>query len=106
MRTLAERCRPIELLVLDVDGVLTAGGIVQGMSDDSTTAWELKAFHVRDGLGLRLWREAGKKAALLSGRATAVVERRAVELGIVEVLQGVGDKGRAIEELMVRHELS
>jgi 3-deoxy-D-manno-octulosonate 8-phosphate phosphatase (KDO 8-P phosphatase) len=105
MRTLAERCRPVEMLVLDVDGVLTAGGIVQGMAEGGALL-ELKEFHVRDGLGLRLWREAGKRTALLSGRAVAVVERRAAELGVVEVLQGVGDKGKAIQELVLRHALS
>jgi 3-deoxy-D-manno-octulosonate 8-phosphate phosphatase (KDO 8-P phosphatase) len=96
MPTLAERCRGIELLVLDVDGVLSAGGIWQGAIEGQMPApLEGKEFHVRDGLGLRIWREAGKDAVIISGRDSIVVHRRATEVGIREVLQGVGDKGKA-----------
>jgi 3-deoxy-D-manno-octulosonate 8-phosphate phosphatase (KDO 8-P phosphatase) len=77
----------IELLLLDVDGVLTDGGIVYG--DDGT---ETKRFHVRDGSALRLWRQAGKRAAVVTGRQSPVVMRRANELGIGPVVQGAADK--------------
>ena len=90
MLTLAERCRRIELLVLDVDGVLTAGGIVLGHADNAVdgAGLEWKEFHVRDGLGLRLWSEAGKRLALISGRKSAVVER-------ILRCQGLWPAGRA-----------
>jgi 3-deoxy-D-manno-octulosonate 8-phosphate phosphatase (KDO 8-P phosphatase) len=90
-----QRCQPIELLVLDVDGVLTDGGILY---DDQ--GGELKRFHVRDGSALKLWRELGKRAAILTGRSSPVVARRAAELEIGFVLQGCGDKFTAYRELL------
>ena len=93
--SLADRCRPITALVLDVDGVLTDGGIVYG--DDGV---ELKQFHVRDGSGLVIWRRAGKRAAVISGRRSRVVEVRAAELGVAPVLQGVADKLAAYRQLL------
>jgi 3-deoxy-D-manno-octulosonate 8-phosphate phosphatase (KDO 8-P phosphatase) len=85
--SLDDRCQAIELLVLDVDGVLTDGRIIY--ADDDT---ELKQFHVRDGSGIKLWRQAGKRAAVLTGRQSAVVARRAAELGLDPVIQGAADK--------------
>jgi 3-deoxy-D-manno-octulosonate 8-phosphate phosphatase (KDO 8-P phosphatase) len=85
--TLAQRCSAIELLLLDVDGVLTDGRIIYGDS-----GVEVKAFHVRDGSGLKLWQLAGKRAAVLTGRTSSVVEVRAAELGIAPVIQGAADK--------------
>lgn len=85
--TLAERCRKIELLVLDVDGVLTDGGIIY-----SDAGSEIKKFHVRDGSGLKLWSWLGKKSAILSGRRVSVVDIRAAELDIGTVVQGERDK--------------
>src|SRR5260221_10145667 len=92
---LVERAAKIQLLLLDVDGVLTDGSIVY--SDDGS---ELKRFHVRDGSGLKLWRGAGKRAAILSGRRSRAVERRAAELGIDPVYQGRSEKLPAFEELL------
>ncbi len=106
MLSLAERCRPIALLVLDVDGVLTAGGIVQSAARDGSAWMETKAFHVRDGLGLAIWGRAGKQIALMSGRVSPVLEHRAAEIGISEVLQGIGDKGNALRELLARRGLT
>src|SRR5271169_5852089 len=85
--TLQERCRPIRLLVLDVDGVLTAGDVVHG-----TPGLEIKAFHVRDGSGLNLWRQAGRRSAVITGRSSPIVDRRAGEVGIEFVFQGATDK--------------
>jgi 3-deoxy-D-manno-octulosonate 8-phosphate phosphatase (KDO 8-P phosphatase) len=93
--SLAERCRRVELLVLDVDGVLTDGRIVY---DDRGA--ETKAFHVRDGTGLRVWQMLGKRGAVLTGRSSAVVERRAAELGVHRVIQGASDKLPAFAELL------
>lgn len=73
----------IELIVLDVDGVLTDGVIA--VDDEGT---ELKHFHVRDGSGISLWRKSGKRVAILSGRRAACVDVRAKELGISPVIQG------------------
>ena len=93
--SLAERIAPIELLVLDVDGVLTDGSIVYGNDH-----LELKAFHVRDGVGLRFWKDAGKRVALISGRASAAVTRRAAELEIEPVIQGAAKKLIALREIL------
>ncbi len=84
---LAARCGPIELLVVDVDGVLTDGVIA---IDDRGV--ETKHFHVRDGSAFYLWRKAGKRAAILSGRWAPLVDRRAAELGIAPVIQGTPQK--------------
>src|SRR6266852_5240236 len=97
--SLAQRCRPIELLVLDVDGVLTDGGIIHGAGEPNWVG-EWKQFHVRDGSGLRVWREAGKSTALLTGRTSRAVQVRAAELGITTIVQGAADKGTAFEELL------
>src|SRR5262249_33826174 len=86
--TLADRCRAVELLVLDVDGVLTAGGIVYGAAGAEAEVVEWKQFHVRDGSGLKAWRQAGKRSAVLTGRTSRVVDVRAAELGIDVVVQG------------------
>jgi 3-deoxy-D-manno-octulosonate 8-phosphate phosphatase (KDO 8-P phosphatase) len=85
--TLEQRCRRIEFLVLDVDGVLTDGRIVY--ADDGV---EIKEFHVRDGAALKLWQREGKRAAILSGRQSRAVEVRAAELGIDPVVQGAAEK--------------
>jgi 3-deoxy-D-manno-octulosonate 8-phosphate phosphatase (KDO 8-P phosphatase) len=98
--SLADRCAAIELLLLDVDGVLTDGSIVY--TDDGV---EVKAFHVRDGSALKLWQHAGKRAAILSGRTSRAVEVRAAELGIAPVLQGRADKLPAYRELLAEVKL-
>lgn len=97
----AERCRSIELIVLDVDGVLTDGRII--INDDGV---ESKNFCVRDGTGLYLWRKAGKRAAILSGRSARVVDRRAAELGIAPVVQGASEKRAALQEMLESLRLS
>jgi 3-deoxy-D-manno-octulosonate 8-phosphate phosphatase (KDO 8-P phosphatase) len=89
--------------VLDVDGVLTDGGIVYGTTapgEGFTEVVEWKQFHVRDGSGLVAWRQAGKRSALLTGRTSRVVEVRAAELGIGAVIQGAADKAAAFAGLL------
>ena len=93
--TLAERCRAVRLLVLDVDGVLTEGGIVYG-----TGGLEVKRFHVRDGSGIKLWRLAGRRCALITGRSSPVVDGRAAELGVDFVFQGASDKQPVYRRLL------
>jgi 3-deoxy-D-manno-octulosonate 8-phosphate phosphatase (KDO 8-P phosphatase) len=94
---LAARCEPIELLVVDVDGVLTDGVIAV---DDQGR--ETKHFHVRDGIAYAWWHRAGKQAAILSGRRSAAVDRRAAELQIVHVLQGFDRKAEPFRALIDR----
>ena len=93
--TLAERCRGVRLLVLDVDGVLTDGGIVYG-----TGGLEVKNFHVRDGSGLKLWKLAGRRSALITGRSSPIVDGRAAELGVDFVFQGSAEKLPAYRRLL------
>ncbi len=85
--SLRDRCAGIELLIVDVDGVLTDGSIIH--ADDGV---ELKAFHVRDGSAIKLWQQAGKRAGILTGRTSKVVAIRAAELGMGPVVQGAADK--------------
>ncbi len=85
----------IELLVLDVDGVLTDGSIVYLGRDE-----EIKAFNVRDGSGMKYWRRVGKKLALISGRESAAVVRRAEELGVDAVRLGAKDKLPAYQDVL------
>jgi YrbI family 3-deoxy-D-manno-octulosonate 8-phosphate phosphatase len=98
--TLSRRCAAIEFLLLDVDGVLTDGRIIYG---DNGVEW--KIFHVRDGSGLKLWHNAGKRSAVISGRSSRVVEVRAAELGIALVLQGVMDKSPAYQRVLTEMNL-
>ncbi|AMV35973.1 KdsC family phosphatase [Planctomyces sp. SH-PL62] len=92
---LQARCEAIQVLAVDVDGVLTDGRIIV---DDAGV--ESKNFHVRDGLAFALWHKVGKSSAILSGRRAAVVERRAAELKIQRVVQGIADKGEAFRALL------
>lgn len=85
----------ITLLVLDVDGVLTDGTVLLGAG-----AEELKAFHTRDGAGLALWRESGRRTTFLTGRGGAAVKRRAAELRIDPIWQHVSDKAAAFDEIL------
>src|SRR5207302_3094412 len=93
--TLQDRCSRIDWLVLDVDGVLTDGGIIY--TDGGA---ELKKFHVRDGSGLKIWQHVGKRAALITGRTSKVVEIRAAELGIAPVIQGAPFKLAAYRQFL------
>jgi 3-deoxy-D-manno-octulosonate 8-phosphate phosphatase (KDO 8-P phosphatase) len=95
VKTLRERCSAIELLILDVDGVLTEGGIAYGHPE-----LEIKQFHVRDGSGLHLWHRAGKRTGLITGRSSPVVAWRAAELAIGVVLQGEAEKMPAYRRLL------
>lgn len=92
---LDQRCQPIELILSDVDGVMTDGGIVldnQGI--------ETKRFSIHDGLGVRLWQKAGYRFGLISLRSSDVVKMRAEELGIEIIRQGTGDKRAAVQQIL------
>lgn len=88
------RARRLRLLALDVDGVLTDGRIIYGNEGE-----ELKAFNIKDGLGIKALQRSGIRVALITGRRSAIVERRARELGIGHVVQGREDKLVALREL-------
>jgi len=90
----------IELLVLDVDGVLTDGSLWYSDQGD-----ELKSFSVRDGLGLKLWQQAGGRVAILSGRESKAVTRRAKELGLYPLVQGCDDKATGLAKLLAEAEV-
>ena len=84
----------IDLLVMDVDGVLTPGEIIY-----DGEGRELKRFDVRDGFGLKLWHAAGFSSAIITGRGGPVVSRRAEELGIAHQMHHTTDKGAAMRRL-------
>ncbi len=94
---LLERLRRVRLVLMDVDGVLTDGRLY--LFSDGT---EARAFHVRDGHGIRMGQGAGLDFGILSGRSSPVVAARAEELGFAEVHQGVGDKAARLQEILAR----
>ena len=88
------RVEGVKLVALDVDGVMTDGRLFY--HDDGT---ESKAFDVRDGHGIKMLGQAGIETAIISGRNCPSVEKRAADLGITEVVQGVRDKAPSLEKL-------
>jgi 3-deoxy-D-manno-octulosonate 8-phosphate phosphatase (KDO 8-P phosphatase) len=82
---------------MDVDGTLTDGTITY-----TTNGTELKSFHARDGAGIKLLPRAGIAAAIVSGRTSKATVKRAAELGIDEVHQGVDDKAGVLESIRTR----
>lgn len=90
-----EAAAGIRLLVLDVDGVMTDGRILLGPGGE-----EIKVFDVKDGYGLSRLIKAGVEVVIITGRRSSALARRAEELGIVEVHQGVVDKGALLDELL------
>jgi YrbI family 3-deoxy-D-manno-octulosonate 8-phosphate phosphatase len=99
----SERCAKFELILSDVDGVMTDGGI--HLLDDGR---QLMTFHIRDGMGVRLWREAGGRFGIVTGRDLEAVRRRAADLSLHIVRLGVDDKLPAVDviaaELMLSRE--
>ena len=79
--------KKIKLLLLDVDGVLTDGRLYYGNSGE-----EMKAFNIQDGLGIKLLQQGGVQVGIITGRVSALLQRRADELGIDPVVQGREDK--------------
>ena len=92
---LLDKASRIRLLALDVDGVLTDGRLYYDHAGN-----ELKAFNVRDGLGMKALQRFGIRTALITGRNSTVVAHRAQELGIDYVYQGCADKLQAFGELL------
>ncbi len=88
------RLAVIEMMVFDVDGVLTEGSILY-----VDTGAEGKMFDVKDGLGIRVASRAGLKTAIMTGRSSRVVERRARDLRMLDVIERVADKASALRRL-------
>ena len=85
----------IELIVLDVDGTMTDSRITYSESGD-----EIKSFNVKDGLAIASWRRLGKQVAIITGRSSKIVARRAEELRIEHFYQGVENKREVLESLL------
>ncbi len=85
----------IKLIVLDVDGCLSDGKLTY-----SAEAIESKSFNVKDGLGISTWVKIGNRVAIITGRESKIVQKRAKELGIQHIYQGIKDKDRVLKELI------
>ena len=92
----AQKAESIKLVVLDVDGVMTDGTLTYASAAES----ESKSFNVKDGLGIKLLQRQGIQVAIITGRHSEAVERRAQELEIKMLVQGREDKGAALRELL------
>ncbi|MEP7009117.1 MAG: HAD hydrolase family protein [Acidobacteriota bacterium] len=97
--TFEKRAKHLAWLLLDVDGVLTDGGLIYGPKGE-----QLKTFNVRDGLGIKLAQGAGLKVGILSGRASAALVARSRELGLDAFVQNRSDKREAFAEFLAAHE--
>jgi len=92
----------IELIVLDVDGTLTDGKIIYTSNGD-----EIKNFDVKDGLAIATWtKHMGKKAAIITGRTSELVKKRAKDLGITHLYQGIHNKDEVLEEILKKENLT
>ncbi|MBI3809011.1 MAG: HAD hydrolase family protein, partial [Nitrospirae bacterium] len=89
------------MLTMDVDGVLTDAGMYYSESGD-----ELKKFHTRDGMGIKMLQAAGVVTAFITKEKTAIVERRGQKLAVPEVHQGIDDKLTDLTRLVRKHGLT
>ena len=94
--SLIEAAKRIRLIILDVDGVLTDGRITYTAAGD-----EIKSFNVRDGHAMKMAMRAGLEIAIITGRESPIVKRRADELGIGLLYQGALDKRKALKEILI-----
>jgi len=91
----------IKLIVIDVDGTLTDGKIYYSNSGD-----EIKAFNIKDGLMIKSWNALGKKSAIITGRHSKIVEKRAKELDIEFIRQGIKNKAEELQKIMKELDIS
>jgi len=91
----------IELIVLDVDGTMTDSHITYSENGD-----EIKSFNVKDGLAIASWRKLGKQVAIITGRSSSIVARRAKELRIEHFYQGIHNKKEVLEDLLEKLDLT
>ena len=101
MSEIEKKCQNIQLILSDVDGVLSDGTI---WYDNHCV--ESKPFHARDGLGIDIWHEVGYKFGLVTGRSSQIVSHRASELKITIVRQGVSEKLEAVREILEQQQLT
>jgi 3-deoxy-D-manno-octulosonate 8-phosphate phosphatase (KDO 8-P phosphatase) len=101
MKTVIDKARNVKLLVLDVDGVLTDARL---FFDEQGR--EYKAFHARDGHGIKMLRQAGVEVAVISGRQSPSVALRMQQLGVEHIFQGQENKIGAFEQLLQRLSLN
>ncbi|MCK9510617.1 MAG: HAD hydrolase family protein [Pigmentiphaga sp.] len=95
-----DRAAAVRLMVFDVDGILTDGSLWYGEHGET-----IKRFNVLDGQGLRLLSAGGVAVAWITARGGPAVTRRAADLGVADLIQGVHHKGEALQTLMHRHGL-
>ena len=95
---IAETARQLRILLLDVDGVMTDGGIILIGGD-----LEAKRFDVQDGMGITLLKASGLMTGIVTSRTSEVVQRRAKELGIEELYQGVRHKPQVLDVLQEKY---
>lgn len=100
-KELKEKIKRIKFLILDVDGVLTDGSIVYTSHGE-----EIKTFNVHDGYGIELLRQYGIPVGIITGRISGVVEKRAKDLKIDDLVQGKIDKVPAAESFAKRYNIS
>ncbi|MGV1098150.1 KdsC family phosphatase [Thiovibrio sp. JS02] len=95
------RARAVRLLLLDVDGVLTDGSIVYTHSGT-----EMKSFNTKDGFGIRILQEAGVEVGIITARSSEAVHRRAQDLKLAHVYQGVRNKIEAFAKIIAEQKLA
>lgn len=100
MSTYFDKAKAVRLMAFDVDGVMTDGRLYFSPAGD-----EMKAFFSRDGLGLKMLAKSGVRLAIITGRNSPIVTRRAENLGITVVYQGIEDKRAAMADLLARERL-
>ena len=95
-----QRAQKVKLIIFDIDGVLTDGKIVI-----STEGEIFKSFSACDGLGITLAHKVGIQTAIITGRASKIVEKRCLELKIKDVYQGVSNKAGMLQTILEKHNL-
>lgn len=93
--------KDIKLIAMDVDGVLTDGSIIYGAGD-----LEIKVFYVKDGQGITLARRAKIEIAFITSRVSDALIKRAKDLGVIEVHQGVKDKWECLKKIIKRYNIT
>lgn len=91
-----DKAKAVSLMIFDVDGVMTDGSLYY-----TDTGEEIKAFNSLDGHGLKMLRASGVKLAIITGRTSRLVEKRAKDLGVDFLYQGSGDKQASFEQLLI-----
>lgn len=91
---LDKRLNRVAMLLLDVDGVLTAGEIIYSDSGE-----QIKIFNVKDGLGIRMLKEAGLQVGIITGRTGRALKHRCENLGLSTIFEGIRDKAKAMDQI-------